>query len=392
MDRTDAGERRRRSCSCTKASAASRCGVTFPTAWRRRPCGALVYSRMGHGASYPVRGRGRPASCTKKRSACSPLSSDISSSRTVVLFGHSDGASIAVIYAGARPGPVRALVLEAPHVFVEPVCVASIARIAQAYETTAPEGAAGALSRRQYRLDVPKLDRRGSGPVLQWNIEEYLPSIDSPVLVVQGEEDDVRNPQAGRCDCDAGQGSGGVAGAGDAAATRRTPIGRTRCSKRPEDSSERRLISSAEVAGATGQASVTKGRIRVRPSRVGRGSRDFDQSPGGRGNSCEFGTKSPGNRFPLPLNCDRGLPVPAFCLRRPLSADFNSGSGSECPPSPRAGARNQPGNGSDALLARDLRHWRSWADLPRPAAILGAPGARETSLNGQGSAGCRSRC
>lgn len=109
----------------------------------------------------------------------------------VILFGHSDGASIAVVYAGARLGPVRALVLEAPHVFVEPVCIESIRRIAEAYETTR-------LRERLARYHGDNTDsmfRTWTGVWLrpefrQWNIEEYLPAIASPVLVVQGEDDE----------------------------------------------------------------------------------------------------------------------------------------------------------------------------------------------------------
>ena len=64
----------------------------------------------------------------------------------VVLFGHSDGASIALIHR--RPfGPVRALVLEAPHVFVEPVCIEGITRIARSTRRPAKR-AARPLSRR----------------------------------------------------------------------------------------------------------------------------------------------------------------------------------------------------------------------------------------------------
>jgi pimeloyl-ACP methyl ester carboxylesterase len=122
----------------------------------------------------------------------------------VVLFGHSDGASIAVIYAGARPRglggpqgpplratPVRALVLEAPHVLVEPVCVESIVRIAQAYGTTRLRQRLA----RYHRDNTDSMFRTWTDVWLlpefrQWNIEEYLPSIESPVLVVQGQDDE----------------------------------------------------------------------------------------------------------------------------------------------------------------------------------------------------------
>ncbi|MFX9034998.1 alpha/beta fold hydrolase, partial [Acinetobacter baumannii] len=52
-----------------------------------------------------------------------------------VLVGHSDGASIALIHAGKAARPVKAVAVLAPHVFVEPVTVASIADIRAKYET-----------------------------------------------------------------------------------------------------------------------------------------------------------------------------------------------------------------------------------------------------------------
>lgn len=167
-------------------------------------CGALVYSRMGHGASDPMR---EPRSVRfMHQEALDVLPAVVRrfELEDVVLFGHSDGASIAVIYAGSRamaPGGfqespagtthVRALVLEAPHVFVEPVCVESIARIAQAYETTPLRERLA----RHHGENTDSMFRTWTDVWLrpefrQWNIEEYLPGIESPVLVVQGEEDE----------------------------------------------------------------------------------------------------------------------------------------------------------------------------------------------------------
>jgi pimeloyl-ACP methyl ester carboxylesterase len=154
-------------------------------------CGALVYSRMGYGASEPVRGP-RPVRFMHDEALdVLPAVIERFKLEDIILFGHSDGASIAVIYAGALVAPIRALVLEAPHVFVEPVCVERIARIAEEYETT----------RLRERLARHHGDNTDSmfktwtdvwlrPEFRQWNIEEYLPAIQSPVLVVQGEDDE----------------------------------------------------------------------------------------------------------------------------------------------------------------------------------------------------------
>jgi pimeloyl-ACP methyl ester carboxylesterase len=153
-------------------------------------CGALVYSRMGYGASDPVRGPRPVRFMHDEALEVLPAVLEHFKLEEVVLFGHSDGASIALIYAGARSGSVRALVLEAPHVFVEPVCIEGITRIAADYETTR-------LRARLARHHGPNTDSMFrtwtdvwlSPEFRQWNIEEYLPAIECPVLVVQGEDD-----------------------------------------------------------------------------------------------------------------------------------------------------------------------------------------------------------
>ncbi len=153
-------------------------------------CGALVYSRMGYGASEPARGS-RPVRFMHHEALdVLPAVIEHFKLKEVVLFGHSDGASIAVVYAGARRGPVRALVLEAPHVFVEPICIESITQIAEAYETTRLRGRLA----RHHGDNTDSMFRTWTDVWLRpefrhWNIEAYLPAIENPVLVVQGEDD-----------------------------------------------------------------------------------------------------------------------------------------------------------------------------------------------------------
>jgi pimeloyl-ACP methyl ester carboxylesterase len=109
----------------------------------------------------------------------------------VILYGHSDGASIAIVHAGARPAPVAALVLEAPHVFVEPVCTERITRLAGEYETTRLRE----RLMRHHGVNTDSMFRSWTEVWLtpefrKWNIEEYLQPIEAPVLVIQGEDDD----------------------------------------------------------------------------------------------------------------------------------------------------------------------------------------------------------
>jgi pimeloyl-ACP methyl ester carboxylesterase len=106
-----------------------------------------------------------------------------------ILIGHSDGGSIALIHAGAGRWPVRALILEAPHVFVEELSIAGIAAAKQAYDS-------GELKSRLARAhDHVEPMFRGwndiwlSPQFRDWNIESSLPTIACPVLAIQGSSD-----------------------------------------------------------------------------------------------------------------------------------------------------------------------------------------------------------
>lgn len=174
-------------------------GLGCVTMWRDFPerlaaaagCGALVYSRPGYGASDPAPGPWPVAFMHEEALEVLPAVLERFGLEEVILFGHSDGASIAVIYAGAHPGRPSALVLEAPHVFVEPICTERIARIAGEYEATR-------LRERLMRHHGANTDSMFKSwtevwirPEFRlWNIEESLPRIVCPVLVVQGDADE----------------------------------------------------------------------------------------------------------------------------------------------------------------------------------------------------------
>jgi pimeloyl-ACP methyl ester carboxylesterase len=153
-------------------------------------CGALVYSRRGYGGSDPFPGPW-PVSYMHEEAGLLPAVLAHFAIERPVLFGHSDGASIALLHAAAHPRAVRALVLEAPHVFVEPVCRESIARLAGGFET-------GGLRQRLARHHGANADpvfHAWAGVWLhpefaRWNLEACLPRIAAPVLVIQGEDDE----------------------------------------------------------------------------------------------------------------------------------------------------------------------------------------------------------
>src|SRR5438309_5457397 len=97
--------------------------------------GVLVYSRPGYGSSDPV-ALPRPLSYMHDEASGVATVLDQAAIRKAILVGHSDGASIAAIYAGGRQDfRVRGLVLIAPHFFVEESGLRAIEAARQAYET-----------------------------------------------------------------------------------------------------------------------------------------------------------------------------------------------------------------------------------------------------------------
>lgn len=151
-------------------------------------CGALVYSRAGYGTSDPAP-LPRPVEFMHDEALVAlPEILDRMKIRRAVLVGHSDGGSIALIHAAAFPDRVLALALEAPHVFVEPKTVESIAAISGNDD----------LRNRLERLHGPRTEETIQGwtevwlrpEFRDWNLEALLPSVICPVLVVQGEDDE----------------------------------------------------------------------------------------------------------------------------------------------------------------------------------------------------------
>jgi pimeloyl-ACP methyl ester carboxylesterase len=107
-----------------------------------------------------------------------------------VLIGHSDGASIALIHAAAAGRPVHGLVCMAPHAFVEPICVESIAKIRQSYVDT---DLRQRLAKYHAHVDDAFLGWADAwlDPAFRaWSIEDLLGAIDVPLLLIQGLDDE----------------------------------------------------------------------------------------------------------------------------------------------------------------------------------------------------------
>lgn len=162
----------------------------FPSALAARTgCDALIYSRHGNGFS-PVLSEPRDSSYMHDEALRAlPEVLERYEIERPILIGHSDGASIALIYAGTYPENLRAIVVEAPHVFVEECSTQSIAAIRREYETTSLRDRMA-----RYHADADRTfygwnDVWLSPEFANWNIESHLERIRVPILAIQGTED-----------------------------------------------------------------------------------------------------------------------------------------------------------------------------------------------------------
>ena len=159
-------------------------------------CRGLVISRPGYGQSTPLPAGTRWNSDFLERQALEVLPAALAalgvdaSAQPLWLLGHSDGASIALIYAAAFPAKVAGLVVLAPHCFVEDQTVASIAAL------QAPHVKAALLARlaRYHRAPEAVFDAWSriwlEGAFRSWTIADRMPRIGCPVLAVQGLDDE----------------------------------------------------------------------------------------------------------------------------------------------------------------------------------------------------------
>ena len=152
----------------------------------------LVYERWGYGQSEPLTGP-RPNDYLEQEARNSlPEALDACGvADPPILFGHSDGASIALLFAAAYPERTCAVISEAAHVFVEEVCLAGIRRACASYDQ-------GSLKDglRRYHGENTETMFRGWGDAWlrpsrrTWNVEAELRRIACPMLIIQGVDDE----------------------------------------------------------------------------------------------------------------------------------------------------------------------------------------------------------
>ncbi|MFV5697318.1 alpha/beta fold hydrolase [Flavobacterium sp. ZT3R17] len=169
------------------------------TLWRDFPqklseavkCNVLVYDRLGYGKSDRLPTHERPVNYLElEADVLNELLTQLDV-KDAILFGHSDGGSIALITAAKYSDRIKALICEAAHIFVEEVTLNGIYRAMEGYRTTN-------LVERLAKYHGDKVDSIfkawtetwTKADYKVWNIEYLLKDITCPLLFIQGEEDE----------------------------------------------------------------------------------------------------------------------------------------------------------------------------------------------------------
>ena len=177
-------------------------GLGSVSMWRDYPqalCAAgsyrgLAYSRYGYGQSTPRPRREPFPPDYLDREAREALPAFLEAAGAGAeqpwLFGHSDGASIALIYAARFPDRVAGVIALAPHIFVEHETIAGL-------ELTRTQYLTGDFKQRlaRHHADPDSAfwgwNDAWLNPAMRgWNIEHLLPAIRCPILAIQGYEDE----------------------------------------------------------------------------------------------------------------------------------------------------------------------------------------------------------
>ncbi|WP_265427229.1 alpha/beta fold hydrolase [Chryseobacterium sp. YIM B08800] len=154
-------------------------------------CNVLLYDRLGYGKSFPMITHERENNYMELEA---DILNDLLSELNIndaILFGHSDGGTIALITASKYPEKVKAVICEAGHIFVEDITIKGVEEALNAYSTTN-------LPQRLEKYHGDKVETIVkawteiwlSDNFRSWNIEYLLKNIKSPLLFIQGEADE----------------------------------------------------------------------------------------------------------------------------------------------------------------------------------------------------------
>ncbi len=153
-------------------------------------CRVVVWSRPGYGGSQPYPEERKKGYMHREAEESLPALIAALHIERPLLVGHSDGGSIALIFAGVFPDVPLGIAVLAPHEFVEEVTLAGIRAARSIWESTDWPTKLGRYHQDAARVFAEWNDTWLSPLFRDWNIEQYLPKIRCPVLAIQGEDDE----------------------------------------------------------------------------------------------------------------------------------------------------------------------------------------------------------
>ncbi len=164
----------------------------FPSALGKAAgCNVLIYDRLGYGKSFPMFTHERENDYMETEA---DVLNDLLNKLEIhqaILFGHSDGGTIALITASKYPEKISAVICEAGHIFVEDLTVKGVRDAWKAYQTTnLPERLAKYHGGKMEMLVRAWTEIWLSDRFKAWNIEPILKNITAPLLFIQGETDE----------------------------------------------------------------------------------------------------------------------------------------------------------------------------------------------------------
>ena len=154
-------------------------------------CNILIYDRQGYGKSCSFTETKRTNSYMEKEADFLIELMDFWQLDKAILFGHSDGGSIALIAGGKYPNRIKGIITEGAHIFVEDKTINGIKEAIKLYQATD-------LGEKLQKYHGNKTDELfwawastwTSDEFRSWNIEKFLPAIQCDCLIIQGEDDE----------------------------------------------------------------------------------------------------------------------------------------------------------------------------------------------------------
>lgn len=154
-------------------------------------CNVLIYDRQGYGKSCDFSYSKRDSHYLEYEADLLNELLDFWKIDKAFLFGHSDGGSIALIAAGKYPSKIQGIITEGAHIYVEDITIKGIEEAIELYNETN-------LKSKLEKYHGSKTEDMfwawastwTSDEYRNWNIEMFLPKIQCPSLIIQGEEDE----------------------------------------------------------------------------------------------------------------------------------------------------------------------------------------------------------